>query len=132
MKLLIPTLLIGISGCSHQAVLTSNSEKQSEFLEFQLSRQEAVKAICDKATSDIQVTGCLILQTQLQTEQGFTVNSGREALPATPEQLAMDALKLGIGGYLGKAAIGNLARDPLVIKQEVPVIIDREVPVILP
>jgi hypothetical protein len=114
-----------LSGCSYNKTLESNSARLSEHRNFQVNRLNLLNTCYTNATTDIRFQGCLMLQAQLQTEQGFTVTAGTSALPKTPEELLLDLTKLGIAGVLADTAMKGLQRDPLVINQREPVFIDR-------
>lgn len=132
MKLISILVLFGISGCgSYGKVLESNRANKSEHLQFQVNRLGSVDRCFARATTDNQFNLCGILQMQLQTEMGFTVTAGQQALPRAPEEMLLDAAKVGAGAYLGEKLINGLGRTNDVIQTSEPLVIDREVPLII-
>lgn len=137
MKLISILVLFGISGCgSYSETMKSNRTNKSEHLQFQVNRLGSVDRCFARATTDNQFNLCGILQMQMQTEMGFTVTAGQQALPRAPEEQLLDAgktaLGLGLGYKMGSKLIDGLNRPNDIITRPDPMIIDREVPVFIP
>ena len=133
MKKLISAIgILALSGCgSYSETMKSNRTNKSEHLQFQVNRLGSVDRCFARATTDNQFNLCGILQMQLQTEMGFTVTAGQQALPRAPEEMILDAAKIGVGAYLGEKLINGLGRTNDVIQTSEPLVIDREVPLII-
>ena len=120
-SIFILSSILVLSGCgSFKQVLDSNEKRKTEHVKFQVNRMDLVKTCYTNATTDSLKHGCQLMQTQLQTEQGFTVTAGQNALPETPENQIkdglMDAGKLAVGVKLGEKLIDGLNRPNDVVK----------------
>lgn len=133
MRRTIIFLAIGIlSGCgSFKQVLDSNDKRVEEHRKFQVNRIGMIRDCYTYATTDALKHGCQLLQSQLQTEQGFTVTTSQSALPETPEEQVKDGvisvIKIQAGVKLGEKLIDSLNRPNDVVK--VPEIYEVEKPV---
>ena len=123
-SIFILSSILVLSGCgSFKQVLDSNEKRKTEHVKFQVNRMDLVKTCYTNATTDALKHGCQLMQTQLQTEQGFTVTAGQNALPETPENQIkdglMDAGKLADGVKLGEKLIDGLNRpnDVITVKE---------------
>ena len=123
-SIFILSSILVLSGCgSFKQVLDSNEKRKTEHVKFQVNRMDLVKTCYTNATTDALKHGCQLMQTQLQTEQGFTVTAGQNALPETPENQIkdglMDAGKLAVGVKLGEKLIDGLNRpnDVITVKE---------------
>ena len=128
---LISLAAIGLSGCgSFKQVLDSNDGRVTAHKKFQVNRIGMISTCYANATTDALKHGCQLLQSQLQTEQGFTVVSEQSALPATPEQqikeVVIDGAKIAAGVKIGEKLIDGLNRPNDVVK--VPEIYEVEKP----
>lgn len=117
-----------LSGCgSFKQVLDSNDSRKTEHVKFQVNRLGMIQTCYQNATTDSLKHGCQIMQSQLQTEQGFTVTAGQNALPETPENQIkdglIDTLKVGAGVKLGEKLIDGLNRpnDVVTVKEPYPI-----------
>jgi hypothetical protein len=123
-KSLIVLAIISLSGCgSFKQVLDSNEKRKTEHVKFQVNRLNAISTCYQNAATDALKHGCQLLQSQLQTEQGFTVQAGLDGLPETPENQiksgVLDTVKLGVGYKLGEKLIDGLNRpnDVITVKE---------------
>lgn len=126
--------LLVLTGCgSFKQVLDSNDSRITEHKKFQVNRIGMVATCYANATTDALKHGCQLLQSQLQTEQGFTVTAEQSALPATPEEQLKDGLvetvKIGVGAKLIGKTVDALNRPNDVVK--VPEIYEVEKPVFI-
>ena len=123
-------LILGLSGCgSFKQVLDSNDSRIKEHKKFQVNRIGMVSTCYANASTDALKHGCQLLQSQLQTEQGFTVTAEQSGLPATPEDQIKDGLVFGVGAKLLGKTVDALNRPNDVVK--VPEIYEVEKPVFI-
>lgn len=134
LAILSSMLILGLSGCgSFKQVLDSNDKRVTEHKKFQVNRIGMVSTCYANASTDALKHGCQLLQSQLQTEQGFTVTAEQSGLPATPEDQIKDGLvetvKIGVGAKLLGKTVDALNRPNDVVK--VPEIYEVEKPVFI-
>ena len=120
-KSLIILAALALSGCgSFKQVLDSNDSRKTEHVKFQVNRINSIASCYTNASTDALKHGCQLMQMQLQTEQGFTVIAGQNALPDTPENQMKDGVmglgKLAVGAKLGEKLIDSLNRPNDIVK----------------
>lgn len=123
-----------LSGCgSFKQVLDSNDDRVERHTKFQINRMAMIDKCYTNASTDALKHGCQLLQSQLQTEQGFTVTPQQTALPETPEQQVKDGVisvvKIQAGVKIGEKLVEGLNRPNDVVK--VPEIYEVEKPVFI-
>lgn len=129
-KSLIVLAVLALSGCgSFKQVLDSNEKRKTEHVKFQVNRIKLVEKCYEKATTDSRFNACNLLQSQLQTEQGFTVRAELNDLPDTPEEQIKDGLTtaatLGVKARVAEKVIEGLNRPNDVVTVKEPYPVDR-------